>query len=484
MLYVTFILVGYYFSSILEIKWRRWLSIFYLNSWFKDKTYYKFKLFNFYSDNPDQKISEDIRDFIVLTYNLFIGIFKAILNLSSFMVLLWHLSGNYQLYFLSNHICIPGYMVWVAILYSLIGTYIIFKLGEKLVALNYEKEMYEANFRYNLVRAREYTDHIAAYNGEELEKETLTKNLENVVDNFMQRLKRNLKINAFSFVYMQITNIIPIIISIGRYFSKEITLGGMMQITSAFGQVQGAISYFIFAYPTIANWRAVSNRLLNLNQSIENTKSLSRSSAYPTESSKKYLELEKLHIMKPNGDMLIRNFSMSLYSGDRVLIQGITGCGKTTLLKTMNGLWPYYSGKIYKNPSLSSLFIFQKPYFSNTNLKKNICYPKLKNLPGDDEIIQLLKECKLMHLSDKLHETFDWSNYLSLGEQQKIAFCRVIINQPDLIYLDEITAALDEDSEKYLYAKIISFLPKSVIISVGRPAILMNFHNKVSRVDR
>jgi putative ATP-binding cassette transporter len=475
-LFVLIMLVGYYFNSILEVKWRKWLTHFYLDNWLDSKAYYKSRFTKAYSDNPDQRISEDIREFIQLTISLFMGVFKSIVSLASFVIILWGLSGNFKFNLLSHPFYIPGYMVWMAVLYAFLGTYITFKIGRPLIKLTYEQQMYEADFRYNLVRVREYAEHVASYDGAETEKKIIMKDFDNIVNNFIQNINRNLKINMFNFAYIQFSNIVPTVISAGRYFAKEITLGNMMQITSAFGQVQFAISYFVFSYSTFANWRAVIDRLFGFNQMIQSVKQLPEVNIISHD--KNYLAINGLQIRLPNDEILINDISIILHSGDRLLIQGPVGNGKTTLLKTINGLWPYAIGNIYKKPGLSSLFISQKPYLPRTNLRHTICYPKAKNLPDDDKIIQVLTQCGLSYLSEKLDHICDWSHSLSLGEQQKLAFCRIIINKPDILYLDEVTSALDECSEEYLYTEIISLLPKSLMISIGHRSTLVALHTR------
>lgn len=480
LLYILFTLAKYYFSSLLEIRWRKWLSDFYITNWLGKKTYYNLKILDFYPDNPDQRISEDISTLVILTVSIVSGIFKSIIDSASFTVLLWNLSGSFSIHFLSIRVTIPGYMVWIAILYSFIGTCLVFNIGKKLIKLNYEKENCEAGFRNTLIRVREYMDHIAAYGGEEIEKTIATHSFNNIVDNFMQLLHRNLKINAFNFIYSHLSGLIPIIISVGRYLAKEMTLGGLMQVSSAFGQLQAAISYFIFTYPNIAAWRASVNRLLDLKLGMERIKSSIKISPVTTllYDDKIYLRADKLNIRTPTGVLLVSGFSISLSSSEKLLIQGATGCGKSTLIKTLNGLWPYYEGEIYNKAKIRSLFIFQKPYFPNCNLKECICYPEPELFTKDDEIIHLLIECKMKYLVDMLYKKHDWSNRLSLGEQQKIALCRVLINRPDIVYLDEASSALDEDAEKYFYSKIIKLLPNTVIVSVTHRSTLGNFHTK------
>lgn len=481
LLYVLTMLLGYYFNSILEIKWRKWLTHFYLDNWFTSKAYYKVRFTKTRLENPDQRISEDIKEFINLTLSLSLGLFRSVMSMGSFVVILWGLSGNFKFNLFNYHFYIPGYMVWIAILYAFLGTYITFKIGQPLIKLTYEQQMYEADFRYNLVRVREHAEHIVSYKGDAAEKKIITKDFDNIVGNFMQSLRRNLKINMFNFVYMQVSNIVPTIISAGRYFSKEITLGNMMQINSAFGQLQFSIAYFVFAYSSVANWRAVTDRLLGFRDTVQDVNNLSELAILTH--NKNYLEIKNLRITLPNGQLLIKNFSQIFNSGDRVLINGPSGMGKTTLLKAINGLWPYVDGNIYQMPNLNSLFIAQKPYIPRANLKEAICYPKTTNLPSDTEVKQILMQCKLTHLVDKLYDICNWSNQLSLGEQQKIAFGRILINKPDIIYLDEITSALDEKTEKELYNKVINSLASSLIISIGHRSTLLNLHTKVINIE-
>ncbi len=476
-LYVFVMIIGYYFSSILEINWRKWLTNYYLEQWFQSKAYYHGRFVTESQDNPDQRISEDIHQFIQLTLRLFIDFFRSCLTLGSFVVILWKFSGNFKFTLFNHQFYIPGYMVWMAILYAIVGTYITFKIGNPLIKLNYQQQKYEADFRYNLVRVREYAEQVASYNGEEIEHKVVTRDFDNIVDNFMASVRRNLKINLFNYGYGQLSTIMPTIISAGRYFSKQITLGDMMQINSAFARVEYAIAYFIYIYSDIANLRSIMNRLHGFNKMIAEINASKMVKINPDQDY--YLKIEDLQIETPDGKILIQNFGMEVNNADRVLIQGKPGVGKSTLLKTLNRLWPYASGNIYYKPGLKSLFISQKPYLPKVNLKEAICYPKAHNLPSDDEISRILILCDLESLIPQLYLIHDWGSHLSLGEQQKLVFARIIINRPDIIYLDEVTSSLDERSEAELYLFLNSALPDSLVISVGHRNSLLRFHNQI-----
>lgn len=476
-LYVFVMIIGYYFSSILEINWRKWLTNHYLQQWFQSKAYYHGRFVSESQDNPDQRISEDIHQFIQLTLRLFIDFFHSCLTLGSFVVILWKFSGSFKFTLFNHQFYIPGYMVWMAILYAIIGTYITFKIGNPLIKLNYQQQKYEADFRYNLVRVREYAEQVASYSGEEVEHKVVTRDFDNIVDNFMASVRRNLKINLFNYGYGQLSTIMPTIISAGRYFSKQITLGDMMQINSAFMRVEYSIAYFIYIYSDIANLRSIMNRLHGFNKMIDEINAtqmvrINHSQDY-------YLKITDLQIETPDKRILIESFSMQADIGDRVLIQGNSGIGKSTLLRTLNHLWPYASGNIYYKPGLKSLFISQKPYLPKVNLKEAICYPKAHNLPSDNEVSEILIQCKLASLVPQLYLIHDWGNHLSLGEQQKLIFARVIINRPDIVYLDEVTSFLDERSEAELYPLLNKVLPNSLIISIGHKSSLTQFHNQV-----
>ena len=476
-LYVFTMIIGFYFRSILEIGWRKWLTNHYLQQWFESKAYYRGRFLPEQQDNPDQRISEDIHEFVRLVLNLSINFFSSCLTLGSFIVILWNFSGNYKFMFFQHQFYIPGYMVWMALLYALIGTYITFKIGNPLIKINYQKQRYEADFRYNLIRVREYAEQVASYNGEEIEQRVVTKDFDNIVDNFMQSVKRNLKINLFNYGYGQLSTIIPTLISAGRYFSRQITLGDMMQINSAFARVEFSIAYFIYVYSDIANLRSIMDRLHGFTQMVAAANEFVP--VHRTEEHVHYMEIRNLSIKTPAGRILLDNFSLTGDTGERILIQGKSGVGKSTLIKAVNGLWPHVSGKVLYQDGLSRLYINQKPYLPKVNLKEAICYPLAHNLPSDEEVKHLLKKCGLENLSEHLYELQDWSAYLSLGEQQKIAFCRVIINKPDILFLDEVTSALDDAAEKMLYQMIINLLPPSLIISIGHRTTLHELHSRV-----
>jgi putative ATP-binding cassette transporter len=366
-------------------------------------------------------------------------------------------------------------MVYAALFYSIIGTYLTFKIGKKLINLNFQQQLYEADFRYGLMRVREYGENIAFYNGEAQEQLGLTKRFNNVVNNFVALIYRQMKLNIFESWYGQLASIFPIIVAAPRYFAKAIQLGDLTQILSAFAHVQNALSYFINSYSSLSSWRAVMDRLYGFQNQMHEAQDLE---GIDISSGDKYLELSNFGIKLPTSEILQNNIDISLVSGDKLLISGCSGIGKTTLLRAIAGLWPFSEGNISQIPNLKSIFIAQRPYLPYGSLKAAICYPMFDNLPTDDELILLLKEFTLNNLISELDVIADWGNKLSLGEQQKIAFCRILINKPDIIYLDEATSAVDEEAEGLLYKTIIDKLPSSALISVGHRSTIKKWHNK------
>ena len=473
--YIFLQILSYYCRKFLEIGWRRWLTNFYLNAWFDKKSFYKTRFVKQTSDNPDQRISEDIGSFITSTLDLTLGLLNSVVTLVSFVIILWKISGALEFVFHNHHYKISGYMVYAALLYAIIGTYLTFKVGKKLIKLNFQQQLYEADFRYSLMRVREYSENIAFYNGEIQEKSGLISRFNNVVNNFVAIVYRQMKIDILGVGYGQLAIIFPMVVAAPRYFAKIIQLGDLMQINSAFGRVQGALSYFVDAYSSLSNWRAVMDRLYGFQNQMHEAGNLD---VISVKSGNKYLELNNFAINLPTGENLQKGINFSLESGDRLLVSGRSGSGKTTLLRAIAKLWPFSEGEISQLANLNSIFIAQRPYLPYGTLRSALCYPLTANLPKDTELILLLNQFMLPNLVEQLDDIADWGNKLSIGEQQRIAFCRVLINKPDIIYLDEATSALDEEMEELMYKTIIEQLPKSTIISVGHRSTIKQWHNK------
>lgn len=469
-----------YLRQMLEIKWRRWMTDRYLNTWLDDQNFYRMQLFDKRTDNPDQRISEDLRLFASTTLGLSLGLLKAVVTLGSFVFILWSLSGPLAIPLGFTTVSIPGYLVWFALGYAIIGTWLTHKIGRPLIGLNFEQQRFEADFRFSLVRLRENSESVAFYRGEEQEHAGFGRRFGRVVHNFRQLMQRQKQLTWFTAGYSQFAIIFPFLVAAPRYFAGEIKLGGLMQISSAFGRVQDALSFFVDSYTQLAEWRAVINRLTGF---IENMESVKEAAVAGEEGIKverysgSVFWVHDLDVCLPNGDILLAKVNVELDAGDTLLVNGPSGVGKSTLMRAFAGLWPFGSGTVAIPKQQKTMFVPQKAYLPLGTLREVLLYPDASvNIP-ESQIKEVMLQCKLEWLSDDLERVEDWSHVLSLGEQQRIAFARVLLQKPEWLFLDEATSALDEATEKLLYKLVRDKLKGTTIVSVGHRSTLNAFHN-------
>lgn len=473
--YILSAVYALYLRQMLEIKWRRWLTGRYLERWLTGRMYYRLQLTG-ETDNPDQRIAEDLKLFVQYTLALSIGFMKAVVTLVSFVFILWQLSGTFTIPVIE--VTIPGYMVFIALLYAVVGTYLTQKIGRPLIRQNFDQQRYEADFRYSLIRLRENCESIAFYRGEAPEGEVFKKRFTNVVENFWQIMKRQKKLTWFTSGYAQIAIIFPIIIAAPRYFGGQMQLGGLLQTVNAFGKVQDALSFFIDNYTVFAEWRAVIARLEGFSQHMNEIESARDEKKMLTG---ECVAAEELDVALPDGTVLIDKLSVRIEQGESVLVTGASGAGKSTLLRTLAGIWPYGRGTVTR-PARSVLFLPQRPYLPLGTLRQALVYPEVKASVSDSELADILTDCRLGELVARLDEFADWTQILSIGEQERIAFARVLVARPKWLFLDEATAALDEDTEAHLYTLVRERLPETTIISVGHRSTLTEFHDKNLRL--
>ena len=467
-----------YFRQFLQIRWRTWMTRKYLKLWMKNQNYYK--LHN-KTDNPDQRISEDINLFIDLTLQLGIGFFQNLATLIIFSVMLWNLSGSFELEILGREIVIPGYMFWLVLIYSILGTILAHTVGKQLIPLTFEQQHYEADFRFSMMRVRENSESIAFYRGEKSELENFSFKFFDVVANFRAIMTKEKHINGFTSIYSNATIFAPYIIAAPQYFSKKITFGDLTQISVAFTQVQNALSFFINSYQSIASLMAVVQRLFVFMKNIEEVEKIESKVELGNADE---FEISALNIFLPSGREILNNFSLKVKDAKAILITGSSGCGKSTLLRTLAGIWAYAEGKISLPQNSKVMFLPQKPYLPLGNLKRVLAYPTPEDdAPSNEEIFQALKMVGLPNLIDKLDIADDWSRILSGGEQQRLAFARVILIKPNYIFLDEATSALDEPRELEMYELLKKVLPNATIISVGHRSTLYQVHDTELKLD-
>ena len=470
-----------YLRQMLEIKWRTWMTKNYLNNWMQNQVYYKLQMLKSDMDNPDQRISEDIHSFITLTLTIALGFLKQLTILGAFIFVLWNLSGSLDLTLGETAISIPGYMVWLSLIYSIVGTWLAHKVGRQLIGLNYDQQRYEADFRFNMIRVRENSESIAFYRGESPETRGFEDRFKMVVTNFWALMKRTKLLNFYINGYAQLAIIYPLIMAAPKYFSGEMQLGGLMQTISAFGRVQDALSYFVESYDSIAQYAAVIRRLGDFTSHMEEVDDL-QSDFDTVNSPDNSMAIANMNIHLPEGKQLIEGLNYEFTPGEYTLISGPSGSGKSTLLRALADLWPYGNGTIKRPDSWRIMFLPQKPYLPLGTLRQAIYYPQ--NVPENDtaDISAYLKSFGLANLISRIDEVDDWSRILSLGEQQRIAFIRILLFKPQMVFLDESTSAMDEAIEAHSYDTLKSSLPEMTVVSVGHRSTLISRHSTVLRL--
>jgi vitamin B12/bleomycin/antimicrobial peptide transport system ATP-binding/permease protein len=470
-----------YLNQMLQIRWRRWLTERYLNAWLEGGAYYRMQLVAGETDNPDQRIAEDVRLFIAGasggggTLGLAIGGMRAVVTLVSFVTILWGLSGAFTLPWIG--LTVPAYMVWAALLYAIVGTWLTDFIGRPLVRLNFNQQRYEADFRFSLVRFRENTEGVALYRGEADELRGFRERFAAVVKNWWGIMRQRKRLTAFTAGYAQAAIIFPFVVAAPRYFRGEIPLGGLVQTASAFGQVQDALSYIVSSYTELAEWRAVVERLAGFGRAIERAHAEAAVQGIRrSEQDGAVLGLKHVDLLLPGGRPLMEGIDLIFRSGDNALISGPTGSGKSTLFRAIAGIWPFGRGEISMPAHGRVLFLPQKPYLPIGTLREVVSYPNLPGAVDDSVLRETLEAVGLPELAGRLDESAHWALRLSPGEQQRIAFARALVQKPDWLFLDEATSAVDESGEARLYTLLRDRLPNTTLLSVGHRSSLRPFH--------
>ena len=461
-------LISYYLNQRFSINWIEWLNTELLEKWMDKRAYYKSQYIGNNLDNPDQRIQQDIQSYVKTTLSLSTGVIDAVTSMISYTILLWGLAGPMTLLGIE----IPRAMVYLVFAYVIFTTLIAFWLGKPLIRLNFANEKLNANYRYSLIRVKEYAESIAFYAGEKVEKNRLYKQFRAVIDNMWDIVFRALKFSGFNLVVSQISVVFPLLIQVGRYFEKQIKLGDLMQTLQVFGKLHSNLSFFRNTYDSFAEYKATLDRLTGFHYSVEAAQKQSKTDItdHPTD-----VIFQHLSVKSPMGKILIKDLNLTLTQGNSLLIQGQSGVGKTTLLRTIAGLWSYAEGKIFC-PQHNTLFLSQRPYLPQGNLLTALYYPDTTENVDLAKITRVLEQVQLAHLQDRLEQEQDWSRILSLGEQQRLAFARLLLHKPKVAFLDEASASLDEGMEHAMYRLIREELPNTTIISVGHRSTLVPLH--------
>ena len=465
-------------SPYLRLRWRRWLTGHYLDHWLDGRGYYRIELER-KVDNADQRISEDLRLLGFYTMTLLLGLISAVATLISFLFILWQLSGPMSLAFIGLDVVIPGYMVWAALIYAFLGTWLANLVGRRLIPLNFLQQRYEANFRFGLMRVRENAEGIALYRGEPRENAVLEERFTDVFNNAWRVLVTEMQLVFYQIGYGQLAIIFPYLVTAPRFFAGAITLGVVMQTAQAFGQVQSALSFFIDNYTNVAELRAVMDRLKGLQTAIDE-KPPENISVTP-EAGRADVGTSGLDLALPTGQTLLKDLDLTLPKGAWTLISGSSGSGKSTLFRALAGIWPFGRGRVLIPAGARVLFLPQKPYIPITTLRDAVKYPDETSTANDAEIVQALEAARLGHLASRLDEEAHWSNILSGGEQQRLAIARALVFKPDWLFLDEATASLDEANEAAVYGVLKERLAQATVVSIGHRPSLREWH--ATRLD-
>jgi vitamin B12/bleomycin/antimicrobial peptide transport system ATP-binding/permease protein len=468
-------------SPYLRLRWRRWLTNHYLAHWLDGRGYYRIELQRTV-DNADQRIAEDLRFLGEYTMQLVLGFLGAVATLVSFLFILWELSGPLSLSFIGIDISIPGYMAWVALIYAFVGTFLANIVGRRLIGLNFMRQRYEANFRFGLVRVRENAEGIALYNGEQREAETLNMRFADIFRNGWQVLFTQAQLAFYQAGYGQLAIIFPYVVTAPRFFAGAITFGVMTQTASAFGQVQSALSFFIDNYTSLAELRAVMDRLKGL-QHATDEKPETTLDVVP-QAGRKDVATEALTLALPNGQALLKDAHIELPKGKATLISGVSGSGKSTLFRAIAGIWPFGHGHVNIPAGARVLFLPQKPYIPIGTLRDAVKYPDERSTASDAEIAAALEAVQLGYLVPRLDEESHWGNVLSGGEQQRLAAARALVFKPEWLFMDEATAALDDASEAAIYGALKERLPTTTMVSIGHRPTLRQWHDRRLEMQR
>ena len=487
---IVLFVYGRYLRQMLGFRWRQWLTTRYLEEWLGNGVFYRIERDRL-ADNPDQRISDDLQSFATNTLTLTLDFLSTVVTLISFVTILWSLAGALTVTLGGMPLVIPGYMVWVAALYALAGSYMTYKLGHPLVSITYQQQKVEADFRFGLIRVRENSEQIAFYDGEQTERENAQNVFQRIRDNWWRVMKYTRRLSFVLSFYGQIAFIFPLIVAAPKYFAGAFTMGVLMQIQNAFGTVSDSFSWFINSYSSLVDWRATVNRLREFKRVVHAShlkEATSPATAhgginlhYVDENS---LTTDGLSLFLPSGAPLSQIRDISIQPGSRWLVRGPSGSGKSTLMRALAGLWPFGNGSIDAPVSARMMFIPQQSYMPIGTLKGALAYPSSADTYTDDECREVLRICHLEGYTDRLEESAHWARMLSPGEQQRLAAARVLLHKPDYLFLDEATSALDADNEARLYHLFIERLPKAAIISVAHRESLAAFHEETLNVER
>lgn len=478
--FVAMAVLEFVIHSFLVIRWRRWLTEDYVSRWLGGHAHYHIALSGNQTDNPDQRIAEDIDRFIdggtegYGIYSYSILLISTVTSLVSFSVVLWDLSGNYPLP--GTDLRVPGLLFWTVLLYAIAGTLVTHVIGRALSALYFERQHREADFRFSLARVREYSEQVALLSGENAERLMFANRFGAIVANYLAIVRKRKYLLSFTATYQQLSPIIPYVITAPFYFAGKIPLGIMTQTASAFSNVETALTFFINYYTSLATFKSVLDRLTSFDMAINRAHDPGVTAPSVDRSTEDSIEVRDLVLTLPDGRRLVEVKHLDFVPGDSVLITGPSGSGKSTLLRAIVGVWPYGAGTVRIPEDAHFLLLPQRPYIPTGSLAKAATYPAQPSFFSRGEIEDAVEDARLGPFKLRLDEEDSWAQRLSGGEQQRVAIARALLAKPDWLFLDEATSALDEELEGEIYRVLSIRLPKTTIVSVSHRSSLEAFH--------
>ncbi|VFU11036.1 ABC transporter related [Methylocella tundrae] len=482
--YIASAILEFIVASTLIIRWRRWLTENYVGRWLDSHTHYRMSLEGGLADNPDQRISEDVNRFInggqegYGIYTFSILLISNLSSLVSFAIVLWSLSANFTLPYTA--IAVRGFLFWVALIYAGFGTWITHLIGRSLVPLSFARQRYEADFRFSLARLREYAEQVALLSGEDSEKRSLRERFNTIIGNYFQIVAVRKNLIGFTASYGQLSPIIPYIVAAPFYFAGKITLGVMTQTARAFGSVNDALTFFVTYYVSLADFKAVLDRLISFDASIEAAQKRPGLKPAPQAAvdARQHIHLEDVTLHLPDGRVIVKDANVRLSPAESTLLTGPSGSGKSTLFRAISGIWPHGDGSVTAPADTRVMLLPQKPYIPNGPLRGAVTYPAAPETYGEEAIRSALLAAQLPELVDKLDVDDNWGQRLSGGEQQRISIARALLAKPDWLFLDEATASMDETLEARIYEILFEHLPATTIISIGHRSSLIDMHDR------
>lgn len=484
-IYIVIAIFKFYLTQLLQLRWRAWMTRDYLGRWMANNTFYRLELARYAKqldappDNPDQRIQEDMQMFTDYTMTLSMGLLNAVVTLVSFVGILWGLSGTFSFTLGGREFSVAGSMVWLAVLYCVAGTVITHYIGRPLIGLNFRQQRFEADFRHHLVRVREYSEAIALDRGAPVEHGQLQNRFGAVLGNYLRLIKQQKNLVAFTSLFGQASVVFAFIVQAPRFFAGTIQLGQLMQVNSAFGRVQDALSWFVDNYDRVAVWRATADRLTSFEAAMRaHASDLGEVARTEPAAAAPALRADGLSIALPDGTALLADTSLAVQPGDTVLLQGPSGSGKSTLFRTLAGIWPFARGKA--QVPKDAMFIPQRPYVPDGRLRDALAYPEPASAYTDEALRQALKDALLPQLESRLDDSDAWSQKLSGGEQQRLAIARVLLKKPSWLFADEATSALDPEAERTLYQRLVAQVQQAggAMVSIAHRAAVGEHHGK------